>query len=109
MQILIKLKEDSKFNKISSSIGTFRKGIISAIDSSKFDELIMEMISEEKEEEPKKEVKKKVKLVKEKAKYTKKELFKLNKKEQIKILEDLGAKKIPRLEKGRVDLILKIQ
>jgi len=40
---------------------------------------------------------------------TKEELFKLNKKEQIQILEDFGVKKIPKLEKDRVDFILKIQ
>lgn len=36
-------------------------------------------------------------------------LYKLNKKEQTKILEDLGVEKIPKLEKDKVALILKLR
>ncbi len=36
-------------------------------------------------------------------------LFGLNKAEQVEILKDLGSKEIPRLESGRVALILKLQ
>jgi len=42
-------------------------------------------------------------------KYSKEELFKLNKKEQIKIIEGLTTTKVPKYEKDRVALILKFQ
>jgi len=41
-------------------------------------------------------------------KYTRSELFKLKRNEQIALLKRLKAKKIPRREKERVDLILKL-
>ena len=108
MQILIKLKEDSKFNSVSSSIGKFRKGIIYSIDSSKFDESIMEEIKPKEEGIPElkdiPEISEEIEID-----LAKKELFKLNKKEQVSILKGFGAKKIPRLEKDRVNLILKLQ
>lgn len=102
MQILIKLKEDSKFNKVVTSLGTFKKGIISTIDSKYFDESIMEEIKP-KEEVSKKEVPVKPKIL------SKKDLFRLNKKEQVKIIESFTTGKIPQLEKSRVNLILKLQ
>ena len=37
------------------------------------------------------------------------ELFALNKAQQVYLLNQLGIKKIPRYEKGRVDLILRKQ
>lgn len=42
-------------------------------------------------------------------KYSETELFDMNKKEQVELLESLGAEKIPRLESSRVKLILKLQ
>ena len=42
-------------------------------------------------------------------KYTEKELYDMNKDEQVEILKKLKADKIPRLEKGRVELILELQ
>lgn len=44
-----------------------------------------------------------------KKKYTEAELFALNKSEQIKILKELKADRIPRREKDRVKLILELQ
>jgi len=41
--------------------------------------------------------------------YSEKELYALNKKEQVLILEGLEARKIPRYEKNRVTLIMKLQ
>jgi len=41
--------------------------------------------------------------------YSEKELYALNKDEQIAILKKLGSKLIPRFEKGRVKLILELQ
>lgn len=43
-----------------------------------------------------------------KPKYTKEELKDLTKSEQVKILNDLGETKIPRLEGGRVNRILEL-
>lgn len=42
-------------------------------------------------------------------KLTKREAYDLNRKEQIELLKKLGAKKIPRLEIDRVEMILKLQ
>jgi len=42
-------------------------------------------------------------------KLTEKEAYDLNKDEQVKLLVKLGSKKIPRFEKQRVQLILKLQ
>jgi hypothetical protein len=44
MKIFIKLKEDSKFNSISSSIGTFKKNIVYQIEERYFDNSIMEKV-----------------------------------------------------------------
>lgn len=41
--------------------------------------------------------------------YSKEELWKLNKEDQIKLLMGNGARHIPRLESDRVDLLLKLQ
>ncbi len=41
-------------------------------------------------------------------KYTKAELFAMNKSEQVKILKSLGVKKIPRKEPDRVKKILEL-
>jgi len=41
--------------------------------------------------------------------YTEVELFAMNKKEQTKVLNDLGVKSIPLLEKNRVKKILELQ
>ena len=41
--------------------------------------------------------------------YTESDLFALNKKEQTKMLNDLGVKKVPLLEKNRVKKILELQ
>ena len=49
------------------------------------------------------------KLKKESKKHTEKELFKLTKEDQMKLLEELGVKKVPRLEKDRVKAILEAQ
>jgi hypothetical protein len=43
-----------------------------------------------------------------KAEYTEELLFKMNKKQQVEILEKLGAEEVPRYEKARVALILKL-
>lgn len=124
MQILIKLKEDSKHNRLVTGIGTFEKGKISAIDSKYFDESIMEKVSEESEpekeiisepEEPKEETPTEEELkdtretVEEKEVLSEEELFKLNKKQQSEILKKLGVKEIPRLEKERVAMIIELQ
>ena len=42
-------------------------------------------------------------------KYSKEELYKLNKNEQIKLIESLTDEKVPRYEKDRINLILKFQ
>ena len=42
-------------------------------------------------------------------KYTEKELYDLNKDEQVKKIKDLGGTLIPRFEKSRVEMILKLQ
>jgi len=48
-------------------------------------------------------------VVKKVKKLTKEELFDLKKDEQVKLLNKLGAEKIPRYEKQRVELLLKLQ
>jgi len=57
----------------------------------------------------KKEEKKKQEQSSKKKVYTEKELFALNKAEQVKILKSYGVKKIPKYEKTRVKKILALQ
>lgn len=42
------------------------------------------------------------------SKYTEEELYKLNKKEQVEILKKLAVDKIPKFEKERVKLLIKL-
>lgn len=56
---------------------------------------------DEKKVEDKKELEKK--------KYSEKELLKLNKSEQVKILNEFGVLKIPTIEKDRIKQIIKLQ
>lgn len=65
--------------------------------------VIVEEVVEEKVEEVVEEV------VEEKIIHTKDELFSMYKSAQVSLLEELGSEEIPRYEKDRVELILKLQ
>lgn len=63
----------------------------------------------EKVKEEKKEDGPKPELVDVAEKLSEQQLYKLNKSEQVELLNKLGADKIPRWEKGRVELLLQLQ
>ena len=129
---MIFLNSNYIFEEFTSSCGTtFNKhsGIETEITSVIARLLVNKVLIQVKEIKPKKveikkvEIKKvepkkvEVKKVETKAKkgffdlikYTSKELFKLVKKQQIKLIRKLGCKDSPKYEADRVDLILKLQ